>query len=199
MKTKYCALCGVSPTKFNRLAYTICYPIKGSGYEPAMICGTCRDAYHVVGKQGITCDIEPIRKTHEKIRQSAAVQISKIAEQPNPTMNTQKTDKAAARPAMEIARDIWPGSASLSDTGNVEHTRDLECLAQTIEEKMKWNEYDALCKIRDAYEKLRAFYFDDLAKNNKGFIGKLCVQDFGAMNEAYIACEIADAAIRNQK
>lgn len=62
MKTKFCALCGVSPTKRNRLAYTFCYPIKGAGYEPAMICGTCRQTYAVTGKQGITCDVEIIRR-----------------------------------------------------------------------------------------------------------------------------------------
>lgn len=42
-------------------------------------------------------------------------------------------------------------------------------------------------ECRDALQLMHAFYFDDLAKGNPGFLGKVVLQDYGQMNEAYMA------------
>lgn len=57
---------------------------------------------------------------------------------------------------MEIARSIWPGSAKLADAGKVEHSRDLECLAQVIEDKMQWNEHIAHLEMEQEMERMNA-------------------------------------------
>lgn len=58
---KTCDLCLSETNKHNRLAYTICYGLKGqSGYVPAMICTNCRKQHHRFGSNGITADIDLI-------------------------------------------------------------------------------------------------------------------------------------------
>ena len=56
-------------------------------------------------------------------------------------------------------------------------------------------EYNALCAVAEAAQKFYQYYFNDLAKNNPGFIAKLYVQDYGAMNDAYCAIEQARAKL----
>jgi hypothetical protein len=48
------------------------------------------------------------------------------------------------------------------------------------------NEYDALIAVAEAAEAFRKFYFDDLAKSNKGFLSKLVLQDYQAMMKCSI-------------
>ena len=57
------------------------------------------------------------------------------------------------------------------------------------------NEREALLVMAAAAEKFYQYYFNDLAKNNPGFIAKLYVQDYGAMNDAYCAIEQARAKL----
>jgi hypothetical protein len=65
-------------------------------------------------------------------------------------------------------------------------------VAEPFKEK---SERAALVAVADAWAKFKAFYFDDLAKSNPGFLGKLTLQDYGAMNEAYLAVQKADAQL----
>lgn len=46
----------------------------------------------------------------------------------------------------------------------------------------------ALPKVLQALRKFNAFY-DDLAKSNPGFMGKLCLQDYALWNEALYESE----------
>ena len=48
-------------------------------------------------------------------------------------------------------------------------------------------EYLALKAVAEAADKFYEFYFNDLAKNNPGFLAKLTLNDYGAMNDAYCA------------
>ena len=66
----------------------------------------------------------------------------------------------------------WMTEAGFDEAGNPPH---------------ELQEREALLECAAALKKFRSFYCDDLAKNNPGFIGKLVVDDFQAMNEAYIA------------
>jgi hypothetical protein len=54
-----------------------------------------------------------------------------------------------------------------------------------IEGSIDWKAMALEC--RDALKLMHAHYIDDLAKSNPGFLGKLVLQDYGLMNEAFIA------------
>lgn len=49
------------------------------------------------------------------------------------------------------------------------------------------NEYEALNAVAEAAERFRKYYFDDLAKSNRGFLSKLVLQDYEEMMAVCIA------------
>lgn len=44
--------------------------------------------------------------------------------------------------------------------------------------------------------KLMAKHYDDLGKNNPGWMGKICLQDYGLWNEALLAMEAVLAKVK---
>lgn len=49
------------------------------------------------------------------------------------------------------------------------------------------NEYEALNAVAEAAERFRKYYFDDLAKSNRGFLSKFVLQDYEEMMAVCIA------------
>lgn len=64
-----------------------------------------------------------------------------------------------------------------------------------ITEKIDWRSMALECL--KALKLMHAHYFDDLAKRNPGFLGRLCLQNYGLMNEAFMAERAALAKYGN--
>lgn len=78
--------------------------------------------------------------------------------------------------------------------GNCDNERKECVVATSINDERDARLIEAAPELYDALKTFLAHY-DDLAKSNPGFMGKLCLQDYGLWNEALLKSKRAIAKV----